>query len=263
VTLVAATFKLDGAFFFAHLTTPRAYSYGDAFLKSLNYVVTFQIGVAAALVWMWQNRKPGPRRVLVLAGILAHAVAFGFSGGDGVDKNIFFDAMIVTAIILSIALEDFITALHAAGVRPAFLRAMVLLPLIGPGALAAMDLRLHPAAFAAIPRLEDEFQKTVELVGSRPGRALCQDPLVCFAAAKPLEICMYHSGQQMKLGAMPVSDVADLIRTYRFQTIEMPAQNGEPVRPESWRDELMHVIIERYRLSLRTSRYAIFVPAVE
>ncbi len=157
--------------------------------------------------------------VLPIAAVLALALAIAFCGGAGVDINIFFDAMILLAIILAIALFD----LSAATKRIA---PILFVPILIPAILGTSEALFGKPRFSALPQLEREFQDTVQFVATRSGHAFCQNLLVCFEAARPQEICMYYTPEQIKLGRLSEPEVVNLIETYYFKTIEIELPKG-------------------------------------
>ncbi len=257
LALFLAARAVDGPYLLVHMASARTYSIRAAVLRSAAYVGMFQIPVAVLVLWCWRNAASAPRRVLVLGAAAAHATAFILSGGHGVDRNIFFDAMLLDAVILAVALADYEKS-------PSGIFAVLLLaPLIAPAALAPPVLAGEAAESAAAPRLEQEFQETIEFVADHAGRAFCANPLVCFAAGKPDEIDMFYVPEQIALGKLPESELVNMIETYRFSTIEIGLPGGELVRPDNFSINLMHAIERRYRIALRNTRYAILVPKLD
>jgi hypothetical protein len=256
--LIILTLKIDGPYFFAHLLAGRTYSLRVALWKSAEFATTFQLPAAAALVWIWRNARVPERQILVIAAVLSFGIAAPFSGGHGVGRNIFLDALILLAIVLAIALSDLGRVLQPQ--RIVAFGITLLLPLITPLAFAIQDGAAGTVSLTALAAAEQQFQETVQFVASRPGRAFCQDPLVCLSASKPDEVCMYFTPEQIKLGRLDESDLIALINTYRFQAIEIAVDHGQLIRPEGYSERLMTAISDRYRIALRNLRYTVLIP---
>jgi hypothetical protein len=98
-----------------------------------------------------------------------------------------FDAMILTAIIAGLALPDLVQAIEGADfpraattvllIVPFFLTSLVVLPRRIPA-----DLGHKPDETALA---EAEFTGVSNFIKSRPGPALCETMLLCYAAGKP------------------------------------------------------------------------------
>ncbi len=131
VALLLITLRVDGVHFLAHLTAPRPYSTDEMLPKIGKYLQIFQVPLAAAVVWSLWNFANLSRNLLALALVAAHVIAFGFSGGYGVDGNIFFDCIILLAIITGIALADVAEMVQTRRLGGIILTVLLLAPMSG------------------------------------------------------------------------------------------------------------------------------------
>lgn len=252
--LLWLTLRIDGSYFFAHLMAPRTVSTEAAVLKIVFYAICCGIAMAGAAVWCRRNAfKPG-RNFLVIAFIVANLLAFAFAGGAGVDANIFFDGMIVLAVILAVAVAD----MERSGCAGAPLLANALVPFTTAAVLIVHGTFADVRAFSETPRLEREFRETAAFIDARPGPAFCGDPLVCFASHKPEGISMFYVSEQIKLGKLPEREISNQIESHQFSTIEIPV-----VSTIEYGEGILAAIRNSYRIGLQNTKYTVFVPARE
>lgn len=261
--LVLAVLKVDGPFFFAHLLTGRPYSYGHELASAARYLSVLQIPAAVAAVWAVWSWKTPERRLLALALVAAHAIAFAFCGGYGVDYNIFFDCILADVMILGVAASDVMQAAQNWNWGEIALTAALVVPLAGAAAFLPDRMMRDVQGARSIPHEEDDFAQAVAYVAGRPGRVYCNDLLICFEAGKPEEMMTYFVSSQLGTGKLPEADVKNLIDTYRFNTIELRASGKNVVEPGQWMGGVAKDIGERYRVGLYSGGFALLIPATE
>lgn len=266
--LLAITIRVDGPYFWAHLTAPRPYSMLDAAWTSSVYLRAFQIPFAVGAVWsLWNCTNPA-RNVLAAGLVTAHAIAFAFSGGYGVDTNIFFDCIIALVMIMGVAAGDVAELVQARFAQRRsfgnlFLTVALLAPLAGVVPDLPVRIRRDYQDARAIPQVEDRFTQAVAFVAARPGRALCNDLLLCFEAGKPEEFMTWFVASEVGAGKMPEAEAVHLIETYRFNTIELEGSGNSVLPPGRFLEGFAHKAVERYRVGLRSGKYAILIPGTE
>ena len=97
VLLVGLTRWVDGPYFVANILMPRTQT---SWLENVtDYATLFQVPLAIALVWSLRHMGRSLTHIMALVVIVANVVAVAFAGGDGVDKNIFFDSLFSLAIV--------------------------------------------------------------------------------------------------------------------------------------------------------------------
>jgi hypothetical protein len=245
----------DGPYFWAHFLAPRFYSFHSLWYNVAWYLIVFQIPLLTAAVWSLYNATSRSRSVLVIAFVVASLLAVGFSGGDGVYRNVFYDSIILLAVISAIALSDLAGALYDMRLSGITVTLLLLAPFAGAFAVLPQQLQAAWMARQKIPHLEQEFAGAVEFLRNRPGPALCEDLLLCYEAGKPFLYDSFFVDDHVRLGTLPQAEVLELIETHRFPTIEIELRAGQPLAPAArvWFTEaFMRTLLEHYRQVGRT-----------
>ena len=276
----AITLLVDGPYFPHHLMGgggKRAYSSWMAWSGYHHYVAIFQSLLVMATAWSIRGFRS--RRVLALAFVFSHVLAFWMAGGFGVDLNIFFNALATAIIACGMALSDTVTAEKW---RPAALHStaplmfaifFVSIMIFVPGQLRRDRERLR-----VLPVRQIEFQSATEFVKSRSGPALCESLLLCYDAGKPFEYEPFSVQDLVKTGRLRESDVLQLLKTHHFPTVQIALRTDEeklkdsdlraslssdqtaPDTERRFTPNFMKELLEDYQLSKRTSEMAIFCP---
>ena len=179
--------------------------------------------------------------------------------------NHLFDAMILTAIIVGLALPGLPHAIE--GTR--FPRAGLAFLLIVPFFLTSLVVlaRRLPADFGHSPneiaQAEAEFTGIGNFVRAQPGPALCESLLVCYAAGKPVTYDPFAADQLMRTGKIPQEQIVQLIARRQFAVIQIDWNSNEPMQPSPrirFPGPVMRALFSSYRLALRSGKYAVFTP---
>jgi len=277
--LLGLTFLIDGPFFALHLMGKRTYSYWRAWSQFHHYALIFQGLLVVATAWsIWAFRS---RRVLVLAFVFSHGLAFLLGGGAGVDLNIFFNPLAITAIGCGLALSDIrfgLTEWQPGVLNPAATLMFALL-FISVMIFAPGDVRRDREKMRALPSLEDEFRSAVELTKASPGPALCESLLLCYDSGKAFEYESFSVRDEIKTGQLREDDVLQLLKTHHFQTVQIRLREDQAVL-NRWADlrtsllddqkdpdkqgnftpAFLKELLSEYHLSKRTSDMALFSP---
>lgn len=261
--LVAAIIRVDGPYLWAHLFSTRSYSLDAAVSLTSRYLQLFWIPVAGSLAWSVWKRRDGARGLLAIGLIASLAFAFGFSGGSGVDGNIFFDSIIIVAIITAVAASDLAPAILHRRLGTPLLTVLLLAPAAGflPG--LAERLQSDSAQLREIPALETNFRDAVRFVRSRPGPALCNNLLVCFEAGKPEEVDTFLISSWLGVGRISESEALALAGPRRFSAIELPATDQGPVAPSPPLRSFVGRVLENYHVGMRAGGYGLLIPNSE
>ncbi len=253
----------DGPYFFQHLLAPRAYNIPHGVQADIvDYLLVFQISLAAVVFWSAVNAFSAKRMVLILAFVFANLIGFAFSVGDGVERNVLFDAVIVTTIIVAIGLYDlepFLTRLRLPNLlmlialTVPFLGVVAFLPGYFHDSLHTWKTRRHHDA---------EFQQAVQFLRNRPGPALCENLLLCYEAGKPHIYDAFFVSDQIKIGRIQEAEIAGMIQDGFFPTIQIEIAPGETLGPGArvrFSERLMRDILQYYRPALSGDEFVILV----
>jgi hypothetical protein len=265
VILLLLTLALDGKYFFDHLMLPRAYYLSDIWASLGPYLYFVQVPFVVAIVWACRITTIGSAGFLLWGFPLAHAVGAFYCGGAGTGVNHLFDAMILTAIIVGLALPGVgqviegsrfpRAALTFVLVVPCFLTSLVVLARRLPA-----DLGHNPNEVA---QAEAEFTGVSNFLRSQPGPALCESLLLCYAAGKPATYDPFVVDQLMRTGRIPQEQVVQLIARRQFAAIQIDWNANEPMQPSPrtrFPGPVMRALFSGYQLALRNGKYAVFTP---
>jgi len=279
--LTGMALLIDGRYFPTHLMGGggRSYSYWIAWSNYHKYVEKFQALLVIGTAWSICAFRS--RRVLASAFILSHILAFLLAGGFGVDLNIFFNALVATAIACGLALSDI--TFPSMSLRPALLNSaaalMFAVLFISVLTFAPGQLRRDRELNRLLPARETEFNSAVEFVKTRPGPSLCESLLLCYEAGKPFEFEPYSVQDMIKTRRLREDEVLQVLRTHRFQTVQIALRSDEeplkdwidlraslssdqkdPDKERRFTPNFMRELLNDYQLSKRTSDMAIFCP---
>jgi hypothetical protein len=268
----ALTFFIDGRYFFANLSSSRAYLYANLVKNVHTYLTAFQAPLLVAVFWsfyIWRTRALRSRGVFVTALLLTHLVAVLLAGGDGVDVNILFGAWFVTVIACGLALVDLAHAAPALRtIAPhlnfslALMFWLFLSVLINVPRDSYRDFR----RFGAIGADEKDFRSAVRFLQARAGPALCESPLLCFDAGKPYDFDPYYVKDQLSIGRLREDDIVQKLKTHYFKTVQLMQVDGEPIQlSDPKRDpyltpNLMTQLLDNYRVAMTTATMLVLVP---
>jgi hypothetical protein len=192
-------------------------AYGFSLLSAISsprQISLANVGLAAAQLWwallplaaLLLSRGPWKGFCLAYAAF-ALALGLGFSAGDGVDANAFFDLAAACAIILALEIEQnrrpLVAALCAAP-----------LPLF-------LALHFHDNNFFFTRAFAAQSARDVEFLKSRPGPVLCEQLSLCLWAGKGAEVDVFNIGEQIKTGARDGAPLAQMIAQGHFAAVQL------------------------------------------
>jgi hypothetical protein len=260
------TVRWDGEFFWSHLMTPRAYSFLHGWENLKNYLLRYQVAFLIGLVWSIWNLRAHGRDFFSITFAVANAVGWWFAGGDGVVTNVLFEALVVLAVVTTLAiadLEPFVAKLRFGKV---LLPILLAAPAFGCLILLPEQYQEDRLVAATRPDREAEAAQAVEFLKARPGAALCENLLLCYEAGKPMLYDAFFVDSQMRVGRLAGADIARMISGGQFRTIQIDLAADEtllPMRRLRFTSELMRAMAEHYKPAFRASNFAILVPANE
>ncbi|MDO8605687.1 MAG: hypothetical protein Q7R40_04045 [Phaeospirillum sp.] len=228
IAIATATIAmLFGADFFRLLLAPRIYDATRGFLLTMEVLGRIQAPLAIAGLYLLLARDGaiGGMVAAYLAGSLL--LGIGFSGGAGVDINIFFDAMIASAMGI--------------GLTATWLRSRQGLPRSAPAMLAVLAnigvLLLTPQvlgrmvveALGDYAERETLFRADVDYLGQIPGPAVCESMLLCLRAGKEITIDPYNVLQASLTGRLPPEYLEGMLRRHAFAIVQISSMREHPL----------------------------------
>lgn len=215
-----------GADFFRNLLASRQYDPARGVILSTEMLDLLQAPIAVIGLYVLLGRDSGITAKIGAYLALSLALALGFSGGAGVDTNIFFDAMIACAM--------------GAGPAAAWVRAR---PGAGPRACAALALLVHAGLLFHMPialgrfavdmagdlrERERLFLEDIAWLKTVPGPAICESLLLCLRAGKPMWIDPYGGTQAITNGRLPADAMTGLLARREVAVVQATSHRAHP-----------------------------------
>ncbi|MGP8026844.1 MAG: ArnT family glycosyltransferase [Acidocella sp.] len=265
--LLLGTIRLDGPYFLAHMLQPRAYDLSDTLHNIGTYLIIFLPFVLLAGAWAWRNRRDERRRPLAWSWAAAHVLAFIWAGGDGVSRNLFFEAVLLDAVIAVIAGGEYFAT--PGRVTPRRVALLCVLPMLFPLSQLLFPLSKLPDSIVSgaiewreLPQHEADFAAGVALLRQASGPVVCENLLMCDEAGKPSAFDPYHVQDQINLGKLDPQDFVAMVESQRFGAVEIgDIDLGNPKRTTRFSKAFLQALAQHYSPALRTPEIVIWVPA--
>ena len=263
--LLGLTFAIDGPYFFQHLLVSRTYSIEDAANNTGKYLLFIQVAFVAALIWHFRNAAHQVSRVLIFSFAASHLMGSAFSGGNGASLNHLYDAMVATAIIVGLALPDLERVVEGTRSPRALLALLLIVPYFFSSIMVVpwripRDLARYQKES---PQQEAEFAAATEFLRAQPNPVLCESALLCYEAGKPQNYDAYTVDQAVQTGRISGNSVMNLISSRYFKVVEIDYDANETIRAAArtrFPVQFMQLLLSNYRLAMRTSKMALFIP---
>jgi hypothetical protein len=173
-------------------------------LANVQFGITHLWWAALPLAASVMLRGPWKGFCLIYAGA-ALIFGLGFSAGDGVDTNVFFDLAIACALALGL--------LSQSGRMPA-LAALCILPLF-------LIFNFHDNNFFFTRDFAAQSARDIAFLKSQPGPALCDQLSLCLWAGKGAQVDVFNVGEQIKTGTRDPAALAGMIAAHRFAVLQL------------------------------------------
>jgi len=243
-----------GSSLFSHLASARTFSSALLVANVQSWLVWSAVPLVIVATLVAFHRRDRYVVFCALYTVIAVALGVAFSGGAGVDVNVFFDAAIALSLGIALALSRF----SARGLwQPAALSAALLLPLaLGLSqALSGEDWR--NVDYWVQPRRDQAAIASVDIAFLRahPGRALCESLSLCYWAGKGAEVDTFNVGQEFATGARSDADLIRQIDARAFSVIEFDA-----LKPFALGPRVMTAVLKNYRIARTNDDGVLLVP---
>jgi hypothetical protein len=240
-----------------HLASARSYSFGLLVGNIQSWLVWGIIPTLIAVGLALFYRKDKFVALGLLYAGVAIAVGLAFSGGAGVDANVFFDADIALSLCAALAFTRFGTR----GDRWQALVAMLLLLPLTSGlfqAAAGQDWRdpdfwLHPMEGEAATARGD-----IAFIQAHSGRALCETLSLCYWAGKPADVDVFNTSQQFATGGRSDADLIRQIDAHAFAVMEF-----DSLEPFALGPRVKATVLKAYRIDHTNDEGVFLVPRLK
>lgn len=266
------TWWLYGPAFFDSLLAPRQYLRHQAISTTEGALKCFAPVLVLWLITLVRSRFSERTGFISLYLVLSGLIGVAASGGEGVDTNAFFDAMIGGSLAVALAVEalwDRPAAGESTQNGDGSLQGGNLRAARGPAAALALAVCLVSyAASLARPQieqienvgaLEKAALEDIQLISARGhGRAACELPGLCYWAKSQFMVDFFFFGQRLKTGRLPASACA---ATFGGSTIPLVQLDPNPKARRKLLPEYCNAIItSNYRPIRQSSFGPLMVP---
>jgi hypothetical protein len=207
-----------GVFLPAEIASPRAWSLGNLVAAAL-HDGGWALPPLLATAWAgWRWRADPLIGFCAIYALVALFSGIGFSAGDGVDANIFFDLDIAMALTAGLSLS------HLKPEARGFFALLYAVPL---GLFLAGNFR--DGNFAFTEGFARQGPLDVAFLAVTPGPALCESLSLCYWADKPAEVDVFNLAEAIKTGAQSEKALIDALRRRRYGAIQFDSLDPFPL----------------------------------
>jgi hypothetical protein len=257
-----------GPAFFTQLLAGRLYDGARGFMLTIEVLGRLHAPLAIAALFLVLGPRTPLNAKLAAYLIGGLVLGMGFSGGAGVDINIFFDVMIAISIAAGLACAH----LRSLGAKPAVIAALALLANAAVISFAPQALGRAVVEFIGDFGLREKMVKDdTAYLAAHPGSALCESMLLCLWAGKPVLVDPYNLLQASATGRLPATLLEDMLKRRDFAVIQLQSRRehpldeaeglqGAPQRFVNFADPVFDAVDKYYRLDRVGGMGRFYVP---
>ena len=195
---------------FAEMTAPRLWRMDHATTALEHYLSWAGIPLLLTAWLGWRGRHDPWIQFATWYAAIALAIGAGFSAGDGVDTNIFFDLDIAMALSIGLAFRRLPPAWHG------FLAFAYAAPLA-----LFLARNFHDSSFGYTEIFQRQAPLDIGQLAVAHGPALCEQLSLCYWAGKPAEVDVFNMSEQILTSTRKADGLAQLVRAHRFGIIQL------------------------------------------
>ncbi len=246
--LLWLTYIVDGPYFFANMLQPRAYIWRDLGSQGGDYLLVFLPVLLLAGGWCWKHRQEARACPVILGWLAANVLGFVFAGGDGVGRNVFFEAVLLTVVLAMAGCES----------TPRSWRALLLLfPFVWAPDHFIASIREDQA----LPQARADFAAGVAFLKTVPGPVVCENLLMCARAGHVSAFYTYYVDSQIKLGRLPDAAVTSMVAQRKVRAVEIGTiDKPEPLRRAQFTPDFLAALKANDRPALDRRTVSIWIP---
>ncbi len=212
--------------------SPRLTSFAN-FQTGLSHFLPWALLPTAALLWLIA-RFPNDRdvRFVALYAVIAIVLGMVFSSGDGVDANVFFDAVIALALAGGLAFNRF---------EPLWVVLAYLFPLA-----ALLVTNSNDSNFAFTAAFRAAAPRDIGFIADKPGPALCEDLALCYWAGKTASVDVFNMSEAFATHARDDHELAAEIGRCPFGSLQFDSLDAFALGPR-----VRSAVLAHYRVDHR------------
>jgi len=263
--LAGASFALNvhfgGPYFASQMLAPRVFSLTKLLGSTVDILGPLLGPVCVALAAAWTMRHDPHRRIAALLLATSLLVGAAFSGGAGVWVNTFFTAMVATAILSGLFLDDLERTRWGWTRKPfaSWVPGILFLWLIIPAMVAgvANPLRMLRQTVAGQRRFDQE----AALLRQQPAPQICESLLLCYFAGQPYVYDPFNATRLVHFGKLDPQPMVDDLRKLHYGAVELEQHEpGDQTQAERFPSPILDAIHEYYKPALTNEDVTVFVP---
>ena len=216
------------------LNSPRQWAWANFLNGARHFSSWAGIAVIATALIAWRRRQDEAVSLVALYAGAALLLGGLFSFGDGVDANIFFDAVIALGLSVGLVL------LHL----PARWTGIAALGLAAPLGLC-LSRTYSEANFPYTEVFAREVPRDIEFLKIHPGPAICENLTLCYWAGKDEPVDVFNLSQAFKTHARSDADLIRLIDNRHFGSVVVDSMNNFAFGPDVKAALLAHYRVSR------------------
>jgi hypothetical protein len=261
---VLFTRHIDGAAYISCLLTPRSYSALAGIGNMLSLPFYSPLPTLAALFTAYLCWKNPSRRVLALLLFCALAVDTCFSGGSGVDINVWFGSMMAIVLLCGVFWADFsMLPLYQTRVQSPLAVCSIFflglaIPMIRSGN-GRTDKVLQENR-----EEERRFAAEVTYLRQQPGTALCESLLRCAYAGKPYLYDPFNATRFIQQGKLDPNVIVGQLRNHQYGAVQLyysvEDKIADPNAQQCFALPILQAIGQYYRPGLDNEDGVIYLP---
>lgn len=220
--------SLYGADFIWGLLTPRAWSVHRGINMFLAWVWPLQVPLVIAFIPLMRSLRDKTAIFIALFCVTAVVETFTGAMGDRVSYNAAFDLLIAACLGVGFAQRT----VHSGSGSPVdytatWIALMCAASFLFSTTVVATIQNISPRAWRdQLDRKLTMSSRTVDVLKSTPGPALCQDLIMCYWALKPLKVDLRYYVESVKTHRRDYAELVRLIDARKFGAIELQGTNG-------------------------------------
>jgi hypothetical protein len=221
----AANVMIAGGDFLTRILEPRLWRWHDLAYHAKKLFFFLKGPVVASVIVLCRSLPKNRAVLLRAAGVSALGGGLVFAGGDGVSGNVFLELAVLMGILAGLALAQwrrFSTQNRAAALITLLLPLLFASPILARAGRNLPELEHFSTSWLAREAQQVEFMAAAARLRARPGEALCESLLLCFAAGKPFVLDPWGSREEIVTGDAAEAPLLRAITAHRFAVIALP-----------------------------------------
>lgn len=221
------------------------------------FLAALMLGISVGISGCVLLPQSGHRILLFFYFMLAWLWGVFCLGGEGVDVNILFDAVIAAVLIGGVLLRhaDRMECRHQS--RVSLLSGLILAVLVVDLAVPLRYEIWKVRSFWKTRELRIEsVGKDIRYLSDTHGTAMCETLALCYWAGKKFEAIDFMTLEKIRAGVINRSKLTDLIESRYFAVIQIDRVSGK----SQWFDEeVNHTISDNYHIDRKSSYSGAFL----